>query len=173
MSLTDTDCVKLTGFTCTQRTQILSHIPPGTVKNSTTRSVRSALAYLLMKLKLGLSNSILASMVGIDSKRQMGRIISGVRMALTQHFVSRYLSLAHITRQDVINKHTSPIARRLLAEDRDQCILILDETYLCIQVDCRGNTCILNLTLSFEKIEKSKQSGSTQDIQYAEEAVIS
>ena len=119
MSLTDTDCVKLTGFTHTQHTQILSHIPPGAMKNSTTRSVRSALAYLLMKLKLGLSNSILASMVGIDSKRQMDRIISGVRMVLIRHFVPRYLGLAHITRQDVINKHTSPIASRLLAEDRD------------------------------------------------------
>ena len=69
MSLTDTDCVKLTEFTRTQHTQILSRISPGAVKNSTTRSVRSALAYLLMKLKLGLSNSVLASMVSIDSKR--------------------------------------------------------------------------------------------------------
>ena len=154
MSLTDTDCVKLTGFTRTQHTQILSHIPPGAVKNSITRSVRSALAYLLMKLKLGLSNSILASMVDIDSKRQMGRIMSGVRMALTQHFVPRYLGLAHVIRQDVINKHTSPIASRLLAEDRDQCILVLDGTYLDIQVDFRGN--ILSLTFSFEKIENSK-----------------
>ena len=134
MSLSDTDCVKLTGFTSTQHTQILSHIPPGAVKNSTTRS---ALAYLLMKLKLGLSNLILVSMIGINSKRQMGRIISGVRMALTKHFVPRYLGLAHITRQDVINKHTSPIGSRLLAEDRDQCILVFDGTYRYIQVDCR------------------------------------
>ena len=154
MSLTDTDCVKLTGFTGTQNTQILSHILPDAVKNSTTGKVRSALAYLLMKLKLGLSNSILVLMVGIDSKRQMDRIISGVRMALTQHFVPRYLGLAHITRQDVINKHTSPITSRLLAEDRDQCILVLDGMYLYIQVDCSGK--FLNLTLSFEKIEKSK-----------------
>ena len=93
-------------------------------------------------------------MVGIDRKQQMSRIISGVRIALTQHFVPRYLGLAHITRQDVINKRTSLIASRSLAEDGDQCVLVLVGTYLYIQVDCRGN--ILNLTFSFEKIEKLK-----------------
>ncbi|CAF4519829.1 unnamed protein product [Rotaria sp. Silwood2] len=36
MSLTDADYVKLTGFSRAQHTQILSHIPSGAMKNSTT-----------------------------------------------------------------------------------------------------------------------------------------
>ena len=87
-----------------------------------------------MKLKLGLSDSALSSNTGVDSKRQISRIISSARVALAQHFVPVYLGLSHITRQDVINKHTSPIANRLLAEGRDPCILVLDGTYLYIQV---------------------------------------
>ena len=98
------------------------------------RSARSALACLLMKLKLGLSNSVLASMVGITDKREMSHIISGARIALAQHFVPHYLGLEHLTRQDVIDKHTSPIASRLLTEGQVPCLLVLDGTYLYIQV---------------------------------------
>ena len=100
------------------------------MSSSTTRSVQSTLGYLLMKLKLGLSDSVLASMVGIESKRQMNRIISNVRAALIRHFVPSYLGLAHMTRQDVIDKHTSPIANHLLTEGWNPCILVLDGTYL-------------------------------------------
>ena len=152
MSLTETDYVKLAGFTRAQHAQILSHIPSGAMRSSTTRSVQSALGYLLMKLKLGLSDSVLASMIGIESKRQMGRIISNVRAALVRHFVPSYLGLAHMTRQDVIDKHTSPIANRLLTEGRNPCILVLDGTYLYIQVGCTENN--LKLILSFEKYRK-------------------
>ena len=152
MSLTDTDYVKLTGYTRAQHAQILSYIPSGAMKNSTTRSVRSALGYLLMKLNLGLSDSVLASMVGIGKQTANGSIISSVQVALAQHFVPSYLDLAHMTRQDVIDKHTSPIASRLLTEGRDPCILVLDGTYLYIQVECPGN--ILKLTFSFEKYRR-------------------
>ena len=152
MSLTDAYYVKLTGFTRAQHAQILSYIPSSAMKNPMTRLVRSALGYHLMKLKLSLSDSALASMIGIGSKRQMGRIISRVRAALVQHFVPSYLGLAHITRQDVIDKHTSPIASRLLTGGLNPCILMLDVTYLYIQVECTGN--ILKLTFSFEKYRK-------------------
>jgi hypothetical protein len=132
--MTDADYTKLTGFTRAQHTRILSYIPSTALKNSVTRSARSALGCLLMRLKLGLNNSVLASMVGVSDKRQLSRIISNARVALAQHFVPHHLDLDHLTRQDVIDKHTSPIATRLLTEDRDPCILVLDGTYLFIQV---------------------------------------
>ena len=154
MCFTDADYVKLTGFIRAQHTKILSHIPATALKNSATRSARSALAYLLMKLKLDLSNSILASMAGIDSKRQMSRIISSARVTLVQHFVPCYLDLAHLTRQDVINKHASPITSRLLTEGRNPRILVLDGTYLYIQV--RYTEYFFQQTALFEKIEELK-----------------
>ena len=154
MCFTDADYVKLTGFTRAQHTKILSHIPATALQNSATRSARSALAYLLMKLKLGLSDPILASMAGTDGKRQTSRIISSARVALAQHFVPCYLGLAHLTRQDVINKHTSPIASRLLTEGRNPCILVLDGTYLYIQV--RYTEYFFQQTALFKKIEEPK-----------------
>jgi hypothetical protein len=134
LCMTDADYTKLTGFTRAQHTRILSYIPSTALKNSITRSARSALGCLLMKLKLGLSNSVLASMVGVSDKRQMSHIISSARVALAQHFVPYHLGLDHLTQQDVIDSHTSPIASRLLTEGRDPCILVLDGTYLFIQV---------------------------------------
>lgn len=133
-SLDDDDYVKLTGLGRAQHNHILSFIPSAALENSISRSYRSALAYLLMKLKLGLSNSVLTSSTGVQNKRYIARIISSVRVALAQQFVSLYLGLAHLTRQDVINKHMSPIASRLLTENRNLCILALDGTYLYIQV---------------------------------------
>ena len=82
----------------------------------------------------------------------MGRIISNVQAVLVQHIVPSYLGLAHMTRQDVIDKHTSPIANRLLTEGRNPCILVLDGTYLYIQVGCTEYN--LKLILSFEKYRK-------------------
>ncbi|CAF4941970.1 unnamed protein product [Rotaria sp. Silwood1] len=68
-SLSDLDYKNLTEFTRAQHDQILSYIPSSALKNSANRSPRCSVACLLMKLKLGLSNSVLASMLGIDNKR--------------------------------------------------------------------------------------------------------
>lgn len=96
LRMTDSDYTKLTGFTHAQHTYILSYIPPTALKNSATRSARSGLACLLMKLKLGLSNSVLASMVGVGDKCKMSHIISSTRVALAQHFVPRHLGMDHL-----------------------------------------------------------------------------
>ena len=67
----------------------------------------------------------------------MSHIIASVRVALAKHFVPHYLGLGHLSREDVINKHTSPLASRLLTEDGNPCILVLDGTYLFIQVSMK------------------------------------
>ena len=105
-----------------------------TLKNSVMRSAQSTLACLLMKLKMDLTNAVLASMVGTTDKRQMSHIISSAPIPLAQCFVPHHLCLEHSTPQNVIDKHTSPIARRLLTKGQDSCLLVLDRTYLYIQV---------------------------------------
>ena len=134
LSLSDSDYKNLTGFTRAQHDRVLSYIPATALKNSMNRSPRCALACLLIKLRLGVSNSVLASMLGINNKRKISDIIHSTRHALVKYFVPHYIGLAHITRQEVINKHTSSIATRLLTENRNPCILVLDGTYLHIQV---------------------------------------
>ena len=169
VSIPDSDYKILTGFTRAEHSHILSHIPPSALKNSLTRSARSALAYLLMKLKLGVSDSVLAAMVGVSDKRQMSLIISSARDALVQHFVPNYLGLRHLTREEVIEKHTSPIASRLLTEGRNPCILVLDGTYLSIQVRYISDSFFSERSRS--RIEKPKQFSPTPDVQHAEETV--
>ena len=73
-------------------------------------------------------------MLGIDHKRKVSDTIHSARMALMKFFVPHYLGLKHMTRQEVIQKHTSNIATQLLTENRNPCILVLDGTYLYIQV---------------------------------------
>lgn len=148
----------LTGFTRAQHDTILSYIPTTALKNSTTRSARSALAYLLMKLKLGLSNSILAAIVGVKDKRQMGHIITSVRVALAKHFVPHYLGLGHLAREDVINQHTSPIASRLLTDGGNPCILVLDGTYLYIQLGMEDGFSFTNIALTL--LQKSRNNAA-------------
>ena len=133
-SLSDTDYKNLTGFTRAQHDRVLAYIPSTALKNSINRSPRCALACLLTKLRLGLSNAILATMLGIDNKRKVNDIIRSTRLALVKYFVPHYLGLAHISRQEIIKKHTSSIAAQLLTENRNPCILVLDGTYLYIQV---------------------------------------
>ncbi len=101
LALSDVDYKKLTGFTRGQHDHILTYIPPSALKNSINRSPRCAIGCLLMKLKLGLSNSVLASILGIDNKRKVSYIIDSARLALSQYFVPHYLGLSHITRQDI------------------------------------------------------------------------
>ena len=74
-------------------------------------------------------------MVGVVDKRQMSHTISSVRMTLAKHFVPNYLGLDHLSRENVINKHTSPIASGLLTDSGNPCMLVLDGTYLYIQVN--------------------------------------
>ncbi|CAF4172209.1 unnamed protein product [Rotaria sp. Silwood2] len=66
-SLSDADYKILTGFTRKQHNRVLECIPSTALKNSVNLSPRCALACLLMKLRLGISNAALASMLGIDN----------------------------------------------------------------------------------------------------------
>ena len=134
LCMTDVDYTKFTGLTRAHHTRLLSYIPSTTLKNTVMRSAQSAVACLLMKLKHGVTNSILTSIVSITNKRQMSHIISSARIALAQHFVPHNLGLEHLTRQDVIDKHMSLIASRLLTEGQDLYLHVLDGTYLNIQV---------------------------------------
>ncbi|CAF2218429.1 unnamed protein product [Rotaria magnacalcarata] len=155
LSLSDIEYKNLTGFTRTQHDHVLSYIPASALKTSINRSPRCAIACLLMKLRLGVSNSVLASMLGIDNKRKVTDIIHSTSAALIKYFVPHYLGLAHINREEIIKKHTSSIATRLLTENRNPCILVLDGTYLYIQVQLSFYICFATSIFSFHE-QKSR-----------------
>ncbi|CAF4172210.1 unnamed protein product, partial [Rotaria sordida] len=61
------------------------------------------------------------------------RTLSTVREALSSEFIPQYLGFQSISRQDVINTYSSPLATRLLSEDMNTVVLVADGTYLYLQ----------------------------------------
>ncbi|CAF4484393.1 unnamed protein product, partial [Rotaria magnacalcarata] len=98
---------------------------------------RTAVGIYLCKLRLGISNRLLACIFQIADKQTVSRIINSARQAIVKSFVLGNLGFGHVTREDVIGRHTTTIARELMCggDSTDTAIIIIDGTYLYIQHD--------------------------------------
>ncbi|CAM4847138.1 unnamed protein product [Rotaria magnacalcarata] len=108
------------------------------MRNSPVRSVRVAVAVFLAKLRLGLSNRVLAVLFNLENKRVVSRINNQVRKALMEDFVPYHLGLKHITRETAIEQHQTAIATILHTNKPNQLCVIADSTYLFIQKSING-----------------------------------
>jgi len=105
------------------------------IRNSSNRSIRTAIGIYLCKIRLGLSNHFLASMFQLPDKRTVSRIIDSARQAILKTFVPHHLGFGHVSRQDVIDRHTTTIARELMCDGTfSTAIVVIDGTYIYIQV---------------------------------------
>lgn len=88
-------------------------------------------------------------MFNLSDKRTVARIINSARQALSECFTPYNLGFNHITRREVIDNQTTPIARQLMTDSaEDTAILVIDGTYIYIQV--RNYSCALfRILLSF------------------------
>ncbi|XP_061196609.1 uncharacterized protein LOC133204881 [Saccostrea echinata] len=103
------------------------------IRATQTRSIRTCIAILLMKLKSGLDNQMLATLFNM-TKFQIRRAVHSARRALMKDFVPRNLGFAHITRNDIIDSHTRPLAQQMFSTvGSTPAILVLDGTYIYIQ----------------------------------------
>jgi hypothetical protein len=75
------------------------------MRNSHTRSIRVAVAIFLAKMRLSLSNRVLAILFHLKNKRAVSHIINQVRIALMKDFVPAHLGLHHIDRATAIDQH--------------------------------------------------------------------
>ena len=67
------------------------------------------------------------------SKSSLRRAISAVRKALLINFVPENLGFHHISRDQIINDHTRPLAQTLFGSvEKNQVILVLDGTYIYV-----------------------------------------
>ena len=123
----------LTGLTPDQFDDFCSKIPLTDLKHTDLRSPRSAIACLLVKLRLGLSHEVLATLFDFRSRRDVGHVLDAAQQTLIKCFVHKHLAFSHISRENVIGNHTRPLAKRILADGEDKVILILDGTYIYIQ----------------------------------------
>ena len=103
------------------------------MRNTENRSASMAIGCLLVKLRLGLSNTVLATLFCFSDKRTVGHVLESARVALMKNFVQYHLGFEHIIREAVIREHTRPLAKQLLASGKDVAILVMDGTYLYVQ----------------------------------------
>ena len=102
------------------------------LNHSGVRSVRTALAILLVKLHTALPSSILSTLFAIR-KRTINTIIASVCRDFIRSFVPTFLGFNHITRQEIIDKHTTVFAKTLFGGGQDVAITIADGTYIYIE----------------------------------------
>lgn len=92
---------------------------------------------------------MLSTVFGI-SKSSIKRAVANVREALNKNFVPRYLGFGHISRAEVIENHTRPLAQTLFGSD-SEAILVLDGTYMYIYLQKSGNFQFQRRTYSLHK----------------------
>lgn len=101
--------------------------------NSHNRSVRVAVAIFCAKMRLGISNDILATMFHIHGKRAVSKIIHQATNALINDFAPSHIGFSHISRHSVLKHHQTAIASALFTDDNEQVVIVMDGTYLFLQ----------------------------------------
>lgn len=132
--MSDMDCNNLTGISKVSFEHLINFFQDSKIKYSSNRSLRNAVGIFLTKLRLGVSNKVLTTIFQFSNPKAVSRTLAAVREAMLSHFVPHYLGFAHISRHDVINNYSSPLATRLLTEQPNTAILVIDGTYLYVQV---------------------------------------
>ncbi|XP_033730151.1 uncharacterized protein LOC117319467 [Pecten maximus] len=130
-ALSNDDYVSLTGLGREQFCDLCSHLK-STLRNTKNRSLKACVGIFLTKLKGGMSNRMLSTVFNIG-KDSIRRAMTSARNALVQDFVPSYLGFKHISRDDVITKHTRPLAQTLFGGLMKPAILVIDGTYIYIQ----------------------------------------
>ena len=148
--LSDDTCSALTSLSRDEFDQLVETVSScSDARNSSQRSIGTAIGIYLCKLRLGLSNRLLLIMFDLPDKRAVSRIINSARQALKVYFTPRNLGFGHVTRQCIIDRHTTTISRQLMCDGgNDTAILVVDGTYIYIQVRRCVYTCSQSI-LSF------------------------
>ena len=84
---------------------LTSCIPSSALKNTQNRSARTAIACLLMKLRLEISHQVLAILLSLKDKCTVSHVIHSVHKAIVQWFVSYFLGFDHTTRKIYTHVH--------------------------------------------------------------------
>ena len=138
--LSDDTCSALTSLSRDEFNQLVETVSSSSdARNSSQRSIRTTIGIYLCKLRLGLSNRLLLIMFDLPDKRTVSRIINSARQALKVSFTPRNLRFGHVTRQCIIDQHTTTMSQQLMCDGgKDTAILVVDGTYIYIQVSkCR------------------------------------
>ena len=130
-ALTDEDYARLTGITKDQFN--ITHKSLSSLRFTSSRSIRTALAMLLVKLRTGLSLAVLSTLFDVK-KINCSMAIHSARVSLMSNSVPKYLGLSQIERTNVCEDHTTNFARVCFADSKtDIAIAVADGTYIYIE----------------------------------------
>ncbi|XP_053388533.1 uncharacterized protein LOC128551660 [Mercenaria mercenaria] len=130
-SLSSDEYLNLTGLIKPDFDEMVQYVNKSKVSGK--KSIRTTLAIFLTKIKTGLSNRIISTLYNL-SKSQIRRSVTSIRKQLAKNVAPLYIGFSHISRSDVIEKHTRPLAVSLLGQNEcsPPAILGLDGTYVYI-----------------------------------------
>ncbi|XP_018403017.1 PREDICTED: uncharacterized protein LOC108779943 [Cyphomyrmex costatus] len=98
------------------------------MRNRQTRTVTQALVVFLFKLRTGNSNKLLASILQIEYEQLVSEYVSSIITAFEEDVLPSRFGLASVTKDDLINNHTTQMAK-ILFEVSDKLFVICDGTY--------------------------------------------
>ena len=131
--VSDGECKVLTSLSRVQFEDLVGQISESGIRNSSNRSIRTATAILLIKLRFGMSNTLLAVLFQLPHKRIVSRCNENARKALMNGFVAKNLGFSHIGRNEIIYQHTLALAQYLMCKNEpNTAILVVDSTYIYI-----------------------------------------
>ena len=134
-AMSDDDYRALAGLSKSQFDDLILQISQSKIRNSCNRSICTAIAILLCKLRLSLSNKLLAVLFELPNRRAVSRVLESATSVLMSEFVPYNLRFSHISRHEIIDRHTTNIAKQLMCDnDNDTAVIIIDSTYIYIQV---------------------------------------
>ena len=84
--LSNDDYNILTGLSMSQFDDLISQISTSDIRNSSYRYIRTAIAILLCKLRLGLSNRMLTILFELSDKRAISRTL-GVHLSTVSYLI--------------------------------------------------------------------------------------
>lgn len=102
------------------------------MRNTSTRSLRTALAMFLLVLRNNMKQELIAHNFS-TSQQVVSRTIDAVSLALEENFVPKNLGYYHITREEALEKHSIRLTSKLLGQPESRLCLIADGTYNYIE----------------------------------------
>ncbi|CAC5423661.1 unnamed protein product [Mytilus coruscus] len=130
-NLSEPDYITMTGLSKINFSEVCSTLSKY-LKNTPARTITTTVAIFLCKLKSGMSNRFLSTIFCV-SKSSVRRAFNSVRQAFMSEFVPANLGFQHISREEIIQKHTRPLAQSMFGGiASNSAILVLDGTYIYV-----------------------------------------
>ncbi len=123
---------ELLGLKKDQFDEVFAYISEGLLK-SKNRSPRNALGIFLAKLRLGVSQQVLARLFGIDNQSVISQTFHRVAQLLTEKFVPSNLGFKHMSREQIMDNHNPAFVRQMFELEAGRLVFILDGTYFFMQ----------------------------------------